>query len=29
VLDPGKAESARLELRPGSGGGTLVMAGRF
>jgi hypothetical protein len=29
VLDPGKVESARLELRPGSGGGTVVMAGRF
>ena len=29
VLDGSKPESARLELRPGSGGGTLVMAGRF
>jgi hypothetical protein len=29
VLDPGKVESARMELRPGPGGGTLVMAGRF
>jgi hypothetical protein len=29
VLDPGKAESARLEIRPGAGGGTVVMAGRF
>ena len=29
VLDPGKVESARLEVRPGPGGGALVMAGRF
>jgi len=29
VLDPGKAESARLEVRPAAGGGTVVMAGRF
>jgi hypothetical protein len=29
VLDGSKPESARLELRPGPGGGTLVMAGRF
>src|SRR5678816_4474874 len=29
VLDGSKPESAHLELRPGAGGGTLVMAGRF
>jgi hypothetical protein len=29
VLDGSKPESARLEVRPGAGGGTLVMAGRF
>jgi hypothetical protein len=29
VLDGSKPESARLELRPGAGGGALVMAGRF
>jgi hypothetical protein len=29
VLDPGKSEGARVELRPGAGGGSLVMAGRF
>ena len=29
VLDGSKPESARLELHPGPGGGTLVMAGRF
>jgi hypothetical protein len=29
VLDGSKPESARLELRPGAGGGSLVMAGRF
>jgi len=29
VLDPGKSGSAHVELRPGPGGGALVMAGRF
>ncbi len=29
VLDPGKGGSAHVELRPGPGGGALVMAGRF
>ena len=29
VLDPGKSGSAQVELRPGPGGGSLVMAGRF
>jgi len=29
VLDGNKPEGAHVELRPGAGGGTLVMAGRF
>ncbi|HSP20229.1 MAG TPA: hypothetical protein VLQ79_11985 [Myxococcaceae bacterium] len=29
VLDPGKSGSAHVELRPGAGGGSVVMAGRF
>ena len=29
VLDASKPEGAHVELRPGAGGGTLVMAGRF
>lgn len=29
VLDAGKAEGARVDLRPAPGGGSLVMAGRF
>ncbi len=29
VLDSGKAEGARVDLRPAPGGGSLVMAGRF
>lgn len=29
ALDPGKSGSAHVELRPGPGGGSLVMAGRF
>lgn len=29
VLDGSKSEGAHVELRPGPGGGTLVMAGRF
>lgn len=29
VLDPGKSGSAHVELRPGPGGGSVVMAGRF
>jgi hypothetical protein len=29
VLDGSRPETAHVELRPGPGGGTLVMAGRF
>jgi len=29
VLDPGKPDGARVELHPGAGGGSVVMAGRF
>jgi hypothetical protein len=29
VLDGSKSDGAHVELRPGVGGGSLVMAGRF
>jgi hypothetical protein len=29
VLDPGKSGSAHVQLRPGPGGGSLVVAGKF